>query len=129
MIKRWLIALLIAELFGAQAFADCVPSPDAPASVIEYFQKFNKPLPEQFCAKEDAAPQASEEPSQDPPQAYEDVPEPSPLDEPGGTMLSYPLSTSLFQSRCIPLLPMFATLNFAHIISGLSGSIRAWSRS
>jgi hypothetical protein len=38
--------------------------PDTPASVIEYFQKFNKPLPEQFCAKEDAAPQASEEPSQ-----------------------------------------------------------------
>jgi hypothetical protein len=42
----------------------------------------------------------------------------------GGNMLSYPLSISLFQSRCIPLLPMFATLNFAHIISGLSGSIR-----
>ena len=28
----------------------------------EYFQKFNKPLPEQFCTKKTAAPQASEEP-------------------------------------------------------------------
>jgi hypothetical protein len=63
MTKRWLIALFIAELSGGKAFADCVPSPAPPASVIEYFQKFNKPLPEQFCAKEDAAPQASEEPS------------------------------------------------------------------
>jgi uncharacterized protein YgiM (DUF1202 family) len=80
MIKRWLIALLIAELFGAQAFADCVPSPDAPASVIEYFQKFNKPLPEQFCAKEHVAPQAYDEPSRQPPQAYEDVPDPTPLE-------------------------------------------------
>jgi hypothetical protein len=33
-----------------------LPSPDTPALVIDYFQKFNKPLPEQFCAKEDAAP-------------------------------------------------------------------------
>ena len=69
MTKRWLIALFIAALFSGKTFADCVPSPDTPASVIEYFQKFNKPLPEQFCAKEDAAPQASEEPSQEPPQA------------------------------------------------------------
>ena len=79
MTKRWLLALLIAGLFGDKAFADCVPSPDTPASVIEYFQRFNKPLPEQFCAKEDAAPQAPEEPSQEPPQAYEDAPEPPPL--------------------------------------------------
>ena len=28
----------------------------------EYFQKFSKPLPEQFCTKKTAAPQASEEP-------------------------------------------------------------------
>jgi hypothetical protein len=69
MTKRWLIALFIPALFSGKTFADCVPSPDTPASVIEYFQKFNKPLPEQFCAKEDAAPQASEEPSQEPPQA------------------------------------------------------------
>ena len=47
------------------------------------FKKFNKPLPEQFCVKE-TAPQASEEPSQEPPQAYEDVPETSPRDEPSG---------------------------------------------
>jgi hypothetical protein len=71
MTKRCLIALLIAGLFGGKAFAECVPSPDTPASVIEYFQKFNKPLPEQFCAKENAAPQASEERSQEPAQAYE----------------------------------------------------------
>jgi hypothetical protein len=90
MIKRWLLGLFIAGLLGGKAFADCVPSPDTPASVIEYFQKFNKPLPEQFCAKEDAAPQASEEPSQDPPQAYEDVPEPSPLDEPRGHYAQLP---------------------------------------
>jgi hypothetical protein len=80
MIKRWLIALLIAGLFGGQAFADCVPSPDTPASVIEYFQKFNKPLPEKFCAKEHVGPQASDEPSRQPPQAYEDVPNPPPLE-------------------------------------------------
>ena len=84
MTKRWLVALLIAGLFGGKAFADCVPSPDTPASVIQYFQSFNKPLPEQFCSKEGAAPQASEEPSQEPPQAYEDVPESPPLDEPRG---------------------------------------------
>ena len=71
MIKRWLIALLIAGLFGGQAFADCAPSPDTPASVIDYFQKFNKPLPEKFCAKEHVGPQASDEPSRQPPQAYE----------------------------------------------------------
>jgi hypothetical protein len=76
MTKRWLIALFIAGLFGGNALADCVPSPDTPASVIEYFKSFNKQLPEQFCAKEDAAPQASEEPSQEPPQASEDAPPP-----------------------------------------------------
>ena len=71
MTKRWLVALLIAGLFSGNAFADCVPSPNTPASVIEYFQKLNKPLPEKFCAKEDVAPPASEEPSQEPPQASE----------------------------------------------------------
>jgi hypothetical protein len=59
MTKRFLIALLIAG-FSDKAFADCIPSPDTPASVIEYFQKFSKPLPEQFCAKEDAPAQTSE---------------------------------------------------------------------
>ena len=87
MTKRWPVGLLIAGLFGGNAFADCVPSPDTPTSVIEYFQKLNKPLPEKFCAKEDAAPQPSEElsheppqdseqPSQEPPQVYEDAPPP-----------------------------------------------------
>jgi hypothetical protein len=90
MTKRWLIALLIAGLSGGNAFADCVPSPDTPASVIEYFKSFNKPLPQQFCAKEDTAPQASDEPSQEPPQAYEDVPEPSPLDKPSGHYAQLP---------------------------------------
>jgi hypothetical protein len=37
MTKRWLIALFIAGPFGDKAFAECVPSPDTPASVIEYF--------------------------------------------------------------------------------------------
>ena len=64
MAKRWLIAVLIAGLFGGKAFADCAPSPDTSASVIEYFQRFNKPLPEQFCAQ-DAGPQASVEPAQE----------------------------------------------------------------
>jgi hypothetical protein len=59
MTKLFLIALLITAL-GDEAFADCMPSPDTPASVIEYFQKFNKPLPEQFCAKEDAPAKTSE---------------------------------------------------------------------
>src|SRR5262245_10150571 len=91
MTKRWLVVLLIAGLFdGKAAFADCVPSPDTPASVIEYFKNFNKPLPEQFCAKGDGASQASEEPSQEPPQAYEDVPEASPLDEPRGHYAQVP---------------------------------------
>ena len=76
MTKRWLIVFFVAALFGDKAFADCVPSPDTPASVIEYFQKFNKPLPERFCAKEDAVPQASEQPSQEPPQADEGAPPP-----------------------------------------------------
>jgi hypothetical protein len=76
MTKRWLFAFLFAGLFGGNAFADCVPSPNTPASVIEYFQKLNKPLPEKFCAKEDVAPPASEEPSQEPPQVSEDVPPP-----------------------------------------------------
>ena len=88
MIKRCLLGLLIAGLLGGKAFADCVPSPDTPASVIEYFQKFNRPLPEQFCVKEDRAPHASEEPSQYPPQAYEHEPESSPLDEPRGALCS-----------------------------------------
>src|SRR4029078_7493235 len=74
MTKRWLIVLFIAGVFGGTALADCVPSPDTPASVIEYFKSFNKPLPERFCAKEDAAPQASDEPTREPPQAYEDAP-------------------------------------------------------
>ena len=56
MIKRFLLGLLIAGLLGGKAFADCVPSPDTPASVIEYFQKLNRPLPEQFCVKEDEPP-------------------------------------------------------------------------
>ena len=89
MTRRFLIALLIAG-FGDKAFADCVPSPDTPASVIEYFQKFDKPLPEQFCAKEGSAPQASEEPSQEAPQAYQDVPEASPLDNPRGHYAQLP---------------------------------------
>jgi hypothetical protein len=56
MTKCWLIPFLMAGLLGDKAFADCLPAPDTPASVIEYFQRFNKPLPEQFCAKE-AGPQ------------------------------------------------------------------------
>ena len=83
MTKSWLIALFVAGLSSGQAFADCVPSPDTPASVIEYFQKFNKPLPEQFCVKENA-PHASEGPSQESPQAYEDATEASPRDGPSG---------------------------------------------
>jgi hypothetical protein len=78
MTKSWPIALFVAGLSSGQAFADCVPSPDTPASVIEYFKSFNKPLPEQFCAKEDAAPQA--EASQETEQAYEDSPEQPPLE-------------------------------------------------
>jgi hypothetical protein len=60
MTTRFLIALLIVG-FSDKAFADCVPSPDTPASVIEYFQKFDKPLPEQFCVKEAAPAQTSED--------------------------------------------------------------------
>ena len=54
MTKCWLISFLIAGLFCGRALADCLPAPDTPASVIEYFQRFNKPLPERFCAKEAA---------------------------------------------------------------------------
>ena len=85
MTKRWLVALLIAGLFGGNAFADCLPSPNTPASVIEYFKSFNKPLPEQFCAKEGAM-----ESSQEPPQAYGDVPESPSLDEPRGHYAQVP---------------------------------------
>ena len=66
MTKCWLISFLIAGLFGDKAFADCLPAPDTPASVIEHFQRFNKPLPERFCAKEapSEASQAEEAPDQ-----------------------------------------------------------------
>jgi hypothetical protein len=57
-------SIFMTGLLGDKAFADCLPAHDTPASVIEYFQRFNKPLPEQFCAKE-AAPQASHEPPQE----------------------------------------------------------------
>ena len=94
MTKCWLIPFLIAGLFGDKAFADCLPAPDTPASVIEHFQRFNKPLPERFCSKE-AAPQASHEPSQESSQAEEapdqygddgrdDGPSAQYEDEPGG---------------------------------------------
>jgi hypothetical protein len=63
MTKCWLIPVLIAGLFGGEAFADCLPAPDTPAAVIEHFQRFNKPLPEQYCAKK-AAPQAPQESDQ-----------------------------------------------------------------
>jgi hypothetical protein len=58
MTKSWLIPFFMAGLLADKAFADCLPAEDTPASVIEYFQKFNKPLPEKFCAKE-SPPQAS----------------------------------------------------------------------
>jgi hypothetical protein len=61
MTKCWLIPFFMAGLLGDKAFADCLPAHDTPASVIEYFQKFNKPLPERFCARE-VPPQASHEP-------------------------------------------------------------------
>ena len=73
MTRCWLIPFLIAGLFGDKAFADCLPAPDTPASVIEHFQRFNKPLPEKFCSKE-ASPQASHEPPQELSQA-EDLPD------------------------------------------------------
>lgn len=75
MTKPWLIVFSVAGLFGGQAFADCLPAPDTPASVIEYFQEFNKPLPEQFCAKEESRSHASEEPFQETPEAYDETPE------------------------------------------------------
>ena len=90
MTQRWLIALFIVGLFGGKAFADCVPSPDTPASVIEYFQKLNKPLPEQFCTKKDPAPQASEESPSEPPQAYDDAPEAPPPDGSRGQYAQLP---------------------------------------
>jgi hypothetical protein len=82
MTKCWVIPFLIAGLLGDKAFADCRPAADTPASVIEYFQRVNKPLPERFCAKE-AAPQASEEPPQEPPQA-EEAPDQYGEGDPGG---------------------------------------------
>ena len=60
MTKCWLVPFLIAGLFSDKVFADCLPAPDTPAAVIEHFQRFKKPLPERFCAKE-AAPQPSHE--------------------------------------------------------------------
>ena len=70
MTKSWLIPFFMAGLLADKAFADCLPAEDTPASVIEYFQKFNKPLPEKFCAKE-SPPQASHEPPQDSTQTEE----------------------------------------------------------
>jgi len=123
MTKSWLVALSVAGLSSGQASADCVPSPDTPASVIEYFQKLNKPLPEKFCAKEDAAPRASEEPSQEPPQASEPHKNPrKPMKVPRPHLIAggYLLSTSLFQNRGIPL-PMALGLG-----SRLNGCIQSY---
>jgi hypothetical protein len=84
MTKCWLIPFVIAGLFGDKAFADCLPAPDTPASVIEYFQRLNKPLPERFCSKE-APPQASHEPSQESSQAEETPDQYGGDDGPGDT--------------------------------------------
>ena len=70
MTKWWLIPFFMVVLLGDKAFADCLPAQDTPASVIEFFQKFNKQLPEKFCAKE-APPQASHERPQDSSQTEE----------------------------------------------------------
>jgi hypothetical protein len=43
MAKYSLIALLIGGLVGDKALADCTAWRDTPASVIEYFHKFDKP--------------------------------------------------------------------------------------
>jgi hypothetical protein len=114
MTKRWLFAFLFAGLFGGNAFADCVPSPNTPASVIEYFQKLNKPLPEKFCAKEDVAPQRLRNP-------HKNLLKSLKMSRPHLNPRSYLLSTSLFQSRGIPL-PMALGLG-----SRLNGCIQSYT--
>jgi hypothetical protein len=70
MTKWRLISFLIVGLFADKAFADCLPAPDTPAAIIEHFQKFNKPLPEQFCAKR-TVPHESSQAEEAPDQAGE----------------------------------------------------------
>ena len=72
MTKCWLVPFLIAGLVGDKAFAECLPAPDTPAAVIEHFQRFNKPLPEQYCAKKAAprAPQESPKQAEEAPDQY-----------------------------------------------------------
>ena len=106
MAKRWLIAVLIAGLFGGKAFADCAPSPDTPTSVIEYFQRFNKPLPGQFCANQDAGPQASVEPPQEARQTEESEPESAENPHVSGDVAhGEQAKTALEQSKPQPIAP------------------------
>src|SRR5689334_13061981 len=44
MTKSLLIPFSMAGLLADKAVADCLPAEYTPASVIQYFQKFNKPL-------------------------------------------------------------------------------------
>ena len=106
MAKRWLIAVLVAGLFGGKAFADCAPSPDTPASVIEYFQRFNKPLPGQFCANQDAGPQASVEPPQEARQTEVSEPESAENRHVSGDVAhGEQAKTALEQSKPQPIAP------------------------
>ena len=123
---NWLIALLIARLFGGNAFADCVPSPDTPASVTEYFKRFQEAVAGTvLCHGRRRPPKPPRNPRNSirkPMRTCQNRPRLSA----GATMLSYLLNTSLFQTRSIlpPMAYGLATLNFARRISSFSLAIR-----
>ena len=110
MIKRWLVGLLIAGLLAAK------PLPIACLRLTRQHRSSN------IFKNSIGRYQNSSAPRKTPPLKPRRSPSkilPKPMrtcrNRPrsmsrGGTMLSYPLSMSLFQSLCIPLLPMFATL-------------------
>jgi hypothetical protein len=71
-------------LMVGPAWAECTPKADTPQSIIEYFQKFNKPLPDQFCEHGGEAPEANGESAPEDNMAEappEDVPPPAYGDE------------------------------------------------
>jgi len=121
--KRWLMALLIAMLFGDKASADCVPSRDTPASVIEYFFKNSTSRCRNSSAsRRTQPPKLLRNPLKSIRKPMRTLRNSHRLSA-GATMLSHPLTTSLFQSPIpLPLEQGLATLNL--LARELSGSIR-----
>ena len=79
------IVALIPTMAWAQDYnPGCTPKADTPQSILEYFKKFEKPLPEKFCllavpeAAQEAQPEASEKYTEEaPPEGSYSEPQPT----------------------------------------------------